>query len=149
MARATTNATALQVQRHEKKKKAIQHKKLLPAFIGITVAVAVTIAALDSPSPRPKRTSILTGKRWINGLIAGHPERFHEQMGMRKHVFQLLLNELQQRVARQQICHGRGAAGHIPVSCTDWHEFPYVTRAFPAKWSYNPHVCQGFLTLAQ
>jgi hypothetical protein len=92
-----------------KKKSGVQNKnfKQLLAFIRITVATAVTIAASDAPSPpQPKRTSIFTGQCWINELVTGHPDRFHKQMGMRKHIFRRLLNEL-------QLHHGLRDSKHV------------------------------------
>lgn len=68
---------------------------MIAAFIATAAAAAATMATSDTCVPQPKRTSILTGQRWINELLKGHPDRFHEQIGMRKHVFRLLLNELQ------------------------------------------------------
>jgi len=41
------------------------------------------------------RTSILTGQLWLDELLQGHPLRFHEQMGMGRHVFRQLSQELQ------------------------------------------------------
>ncbi|KAJ3752390.1 hypothetical protein EV360DRAFT_55282 [Lentinula raphanica] len=43
---------------------------------------------------RPKLTSILTGRAWIQELCNGHPDRFYEQFGMYKPVFLRLLQEL-------------------------------------------------------
>jgi len=43
----------------------------------------------------PQHTSILSGQGWINELIAGHDGRFHNEMGVRKHVFRALLSVLQ------------------------------------------------------
>jgi len=40
-------------------------------------------------------TSVLTGQLWLNELLAGHPDRFRDQLGMAKHVFQQLSFELQ------------------------------------------------------
>ncbi|KAF8995338.1 hypothetical protein BDZ89DRAFT_908856, partial [Hymenopellis radicata] len=42
----------------------------------------------------PKRTSILTGERWLRELLAGNDDRFSEQFGMGKETFRILLKEL-------------------------------------------------------
>ena len=42
----------------------------------------------------PKNTSKLTGQQWLDELLAGHPQRFYDGMGMNKHVFRALLREL-------------------------------------------------------
>ena len=44
----------------------------------------------------PQHTSILSGQGWLNELIAGHDGRFHNEMGMRKHVFWALLSILRE-----------------------------------------------------
>jgi hypothetical protein len=43
----------------------------------------------------PQNTSVLTGHQWVHELLAGHPCRFHNMMGMSKAVFRELLGELQ------------------------------------------------------
>ncbi|KAF9231993.1 hypothetical protein BU15DRAFT_12780, partial [Melanogaster broomeanus] len=53
--------------------------------------------------------SILTGQAWVDELLDGHPERFHEEMGLNKHVFRSLLKELK---ARSQF----GASRHVSAS---------------------------------
>ena len=78
-----------------KRRKSSLHKKKIVAFVGATAAAAVTLAATDIAEPQPKHTSILTGQHWIVKLLEGHSDRFHEQIGMSKHVFRLLLKELQ------------------------------------------------------
>ncbi|KAH7902755.1 hypothetical protein BJ138DRAFT_978367, partial [Hygrophoropsis aurantiaca] len=35
-----------------------------------------------------------TGAAWVRELLGGHPVRFHNQMGMAKHVFRVLIHEL-------------------------------------------------------
>jgi hypothetical protein len=43
---------------------------------------------------RPKNNSKLTGKEWLDELLAGHPKHFYNAMGMNKHVFKNLLAEI-------------------------------------------------------
>jgi hypothetical protein len=59
-----------------------------------SLAALMAIIPFSSP-PVPMRTSILSGQMWFNELMAGHPERFHEQFGMTKHTFRRLSHELQ------------------------------------------------------
>jgi len=40
-------------------------------------------------------TSILTGQHWFDELLAGHPTRFHEQIGMKRSAYHKLSQELQ------------------------------------------------------
>ncbi|KIY66152.1 hypothetical protein CYLTODRAFT_321176, partial [Cylindrobasidium torrendii FP15055 ss-10] len=39
-------------------------------------------------------TSALTGQMWMEELINGHPDRIHCELGVRLHVFNILLDEL-------------------------------------------------------
>jgi hypothetical protein len=41
-----------------------------------------------------KHTSSLTGQQWTAELLAGHDVRFHNELGLRKHVFNQLLSVL-------------------------------------------------------
>ena len=66
------------------------------AVIGAVLAAATVVTMSRSVSdPIPMRTSMLTGRLWLNELLEGHPTRFQEQMGMVHHVFHQLSNELQ------------------------------------------------------
>lgn len=38
-----------------------------------------------------KHTSSLTGQQWCDELLAGHDDRFYNELGMHKHVFEQLL----------------------------------------------------------
>ncbi|KAJ7045326.1 hypothetical protein C8F04DRAFT_887079, partial [Mycena alexandri] len=58
----------------------------------VTFGAALTIDTLD---PMAMHTSMLTGQLWLNELLAGHPDRFRDQLGMAKHAFQGLSFELQ------------------------------------------------------
>ncbi|KAJ7663580.1 hypothetical protein B0H17DRAFT_890839, partial [Mycena rosella] len=39
-------------------------------------------------------TSVLTGQKWIEELLEGHPGRFRRAMGMSKYVFKKLVHAL-------------------------------------------------------
>lgn len=41
-----------------------------------------------------KHTSMLSGHQWIEELLAGHDERFYNELGLHKHVFRQLLSVL-------------------------------------------------------
>lgn len=69
-------------------------KKVAAAGVALA-AVAASLYFDKNYSSRPMRTSILTGQLWLHELLQGHPIRFHEQMGMSQHVFQMLSQELQ------------------------------------------------------
>ena len=42
----------------------------------------------------PVHTSRLSGQQWLDELIDGHNRRFHNEMGIRKHVFMRLVRML-------------------------------------------------------
>ena len=42
----------------------------------------------------PVHTSRLSGQQWLDELIDGHNRRFHNEMGIRKHVFMRLVHML-------------------------------------------------------
>lgn len=42
----------------------------------------------------PVNTSVLTGHAWVQELLNGHRNRIHSELGVRKHVFRLLVDEL-------------------------------------------------------
>ena len=44
--------------------------------------------------PQPYHTSILTGAGWLIELLLGHPDRIRCELGVRKHVFEALVDEL-------------------------------------------------------
>ena len=45
----------------------------------------------------PKNDSTQTGAQWLADLRNGHPDRFRDVFGLNKHIFTVLLRELQQR----------------------------------------------------
>jgi hypothetical protein len=59
-----------------------------------TVLGAATVILSGNRDKQPMHTSILTGQRWLEELLNGHPTRFYNQLGMKKLVFCRLLLEL-------------------------------------------------------
>ena len=59
----------------------------------------VIIATLHHAGPlydkTPYHTSALTGVAWVRELLEGHPERIRNELGVHKHVFHALIQELQ------------------------------------------------------
>ncbi|KAH9030802.1 hypothetical protein EDB84DRAFT_1255222, partial [Lactarius hengduanensis] len=39
----------------------------------------------------PVHTSRLSGQQWLDELVGGHDRRFHNEMGLHKHVFRKLV----------------------------------------------------------
>jgi hypothetical protein len=71
------------------------HEKLKLAAVAATLAVIAVLDNTGTPSPCPKRTSILIGALWIRELLGGHPGQFQEQMGLSRTVFCKLSHKLQ------------------------------------------------------
>ena len=44
--------------------------------------------------PQPYHTSILSGAGWLTELLLGHPDRIRCELGVCKHVFEELVNDL-------------------------------------------------------
>ena len=61
-------------------------------------AILLVAEALKSAAEKVQRvpcdTSVLTGHMWVLELINGHPERIRHELGVRKHVFKQLIDEL-------------------------------------------------------
>ena len=61
----------------------------------INIVTHCTVLLLEAHSdPQPHHTSILTGAGWLVELLLGHPDRIRCELGVRKHVFEALVNEL-------------------------------------------------------
>ena len=64
----------------------------------LTIANIVTTAALIYANPLynkiPYHTSALSGADWVLELLNGHPERIRNELGVHKHVFYGLIDEL-------------------------------------------------------
>lgn len=75
-------------------------RELLRNSVMLAVIAAGSIVAVaDTPRapPVPMYDSSLTGQMWMDELLAGHPQRFYNAMGMHKDVFKRLLEELKSR----------------------------------------------------
>jgi hypothetical protein len=72
----------------------------------ILVAEAITAAA-DKAQRIPYHTSILTGPMWVLELLNGHPDRIRNELGVRKHVFRQLVDELSS--------HGYSHSKHVTL----------------------------------
>ena len=62
----------------------------------INIVTHCTVLLLEAHSdPQPYHTSnLLTGAGWLVELLLGHPDCIHCELGVRKHVFEALVNEL-------------------------------------------------------
>jgi hypothetical protein len=52
------------------------------------------LLGLERPAPRPMHTSILTGSKWLDEVLHGHPDRCRRELGMSALQFALLWAEL-------------------------------------------------------
>ena len=68
-------------------------------MVAFTLANIVATAALIYTDPLynklPYHTSALSGADWVWELINGHPEHIRNELGVHKHVFHALIEELQ------------------------------------------------------
>ena len=72
-------------------------RKHVALLAGMTVIMAGYASALAYASHFEKvmqYISILSGQQWVDKLRKGHPKRFKNEIGMRKHVFNKLLEVL-------------------------------------------------------
>jgi hypothetical protein len=64
-------------------------------FIAIMLNGTSTLL-LSLTERKPYHTSILTGQGWVMELLAGHPKRIRCELGVHRHVFLELIQELRQ-----------------------------------------------------
>lgn len=67
---------------------------LIILLINIVTHCTVLLLLEARSDPQPYHTSILTGAGWLMELLLGHLDRIHCELGVRKHVFEALVNEL-------------------------------------------------------
>jgi hypothetical protein len=73
---------------------------IIMLLINIITHCTVFLLLEARSDPEPYHTSILTGAGWLMELLLGHPNRIRCELGVRKHVFEALVNEL-----RSMGCH--------------------------------------------
>ena len=76
--------------------KCIRKMKYMAAFTTVNIIVtAAHIYASPLYNKIPYHTSALTGADWVSELLNGHPEQICNELGVHKHVFYALIDELQ------------------------------------------------------
>ncbi|TFK64061.1 hypothetical protein BDN72DRAFT_737295, partial [Pluteus cervinus] len=70
-----------------------QRKRRFAAALAVIAAAAISMQIPRNPIPM--HTSPLTGAVWLADIMSGHPLRFKQQLGINRHVFRKLSNELQ------------------------------------------------------
>jgi hypothetical protein len=77
----------------------VQAMQRLHHYITLFVSIILTSTSsllLSFRQRHPYHTSILTGEGWVMELLAGHPERIRCELGVHRHVFLELIQELRQ-----------------------------------------------------
>jgi hypothetical protein len=73
-----------------------RHKMRTALFVATVVGGAAVSQYVTSHLIKtPMYNSTLSGQAWLQELLSGHPVRFHDNIGMSKHVFRKLVHELQ------------------------------------------------------
>jgi hypothetical protein len=67
---------------------------LILLLINIVAHCTVLLLLEDRRDPEPYHTSILSGAGWLMELLLGHPDRIRCELGVSKHVFEVLVTEL-------------------------------------------------------
>lgn len=75
-----------------------QHLRNMKYMAAFTISNIVITSALLYADPLynkiPYHTSALTGADWVRELLNGHPEHICNELGVHKHVFEALIDEL-------------------------------------------------------
>ena len=71
-----------------------RHQRI--AGMVLLAATNVTLSYVSRFEKLPQHTSRLSGQQWVDKLIAGHDERFYNELSMQKFVFKRLLAVLGQ-----------------------------------------------------
>jgi hypothetical protein len=71
---------------------------LLQASGAAVLATAQVVSELVTPTfvRTPYHTSILSGEGWVRELLAGHPERIRNELGMYRQTYTALVRTLQE-----------------------------------------------------
>ena len=73
---------------------AVQHMAHLFTFIIRIIVLNVAAIIRSRYFEQPWHTSMLTGQMWVIELLAGHPEHICTDLGVHKHVFYTIIDEL-------------------------------------------------------
>jgi hypothetical protein len=75
------------------------------ALLLVISAAAAGHVVVSASEKSPMHTSILRGEDWIKELLTGNDSRFYNQMGVQKHVFRRLIEELRQKTSLDNTKH--------------------------------------------
>ena len=79
-----------------RRRQAVQHMARLFTFIIRIIVLNVAAIIRSRYLKQPWHTSVLTGQMWVIELLAGHPERIRTELGVHKHVFYAIIDELRE-----------------------------------------------------
>ena len=66
----------------------------MASFLFLAASRDAALLYLTRFNCTPVHTSRLSGQQWLNELVHGHPQRFYNEMGLRKHIFKKLIRIL-------------------------------------------------------
>ena len=75
-------------------RQAVQHMARLFTFIIRIIVLNVAAIIQSRYLKQPWHTSMLTGQMWVIELLAGHLECIHTELGVHRHVFYAIIDEL-------------------------------------------------------
>ena len=90
----TMNPVQHAYQKALRRRQAVQHMAHLFTFIIRIIVLNVAAIIWSRYLKQPWHTSMLTGQMWVIKFLAGHPECIHTELGVHKHVFYVIIDEL-------------------------------------------------------
>ena len=88
---------------HEGLARRNKHRKLV--CMTILAAANATTSYASWFNKKLQHMSRLSGKQWVEELLAGHQTRFYNELGMQKFAFRRLLCVLEQKTGLAGMCH--------------------------------------------
>jgi hypothetical protein len=89
---SASKSKALRKSMQDKQRRKQRTTALLAAAVGGAAVIQYMTPHLNKT---PMYDSKLSGEDWVQELLHGHQDRFHDNLGMSKHVFRKLVQELQ------------------------------------------------------
>src|ERR1700683_1547872 len=103
MGRTSSSKTkALQKSVQDRQRRKLRTAAFLSAVAGGAAVMQYMIPHLIKT---PMYDSKLSDEDWLQELLNGHPVRFHDNLGMSKHVFRKLVQELQMHACLDNLRH--------------------------------------------
>ena len=82
--------------RSQHARKILHFRQYVILFLGLLINIATVINSIPT-TPEPYHTSILSRAEWVMELLAGHLERIRCELGVHRHVFSALVDDLRSR----------------------------------------------------